>query len=169
MDQVHATAPYWFPVLPTMLFVFGVLGLLAWNRWLSHKETMRLAELGGGSRETLGLRERWRARHGVLWAVRVLAIGVALAVALVIADNWDTYLGRRVIGGKEMLLLTGAAVFLLLVGAVTLIAYGIWSRRDVAVLALGLLGDENKVAPGAGEEAKEETEVGRDAGGERSE
>jgi len=209
MDLFHPTPTYVLAaVLPIILLAFAVFGWLAWSRWLWHKETMRLAELGGNSREALGLRERWRARHGMLWAVRVLALGVGLVVVAVFADKWQTFvvergeedtaavavdveraggeegedalardrrapLRRRVVRWglepDEMLVLIGAAVCLLLVGAVTLIAYGIWSRRDVEVLALGLLGDERKVVPGAGEEAKEETEVGRDAGGERSE
>jgi hypothetical protein len=207
MDQVHATMPYWFPVLPTMLLAFGVLAWLAWNRWLSHKETMRAAELGGNSRAALGLRERWRTRHGVLWAVRVLALGVGLAVVGVFADKWEHFevvragedttavavdaerasreeaedtarreyaplerrVVRRVLEPGEMMLLIGAAVCLLLVGAVTLIAYAIWSRRDAGVLALGLLGDETKVAPDAGEEAEEQSGAGGDAEGERSE
>ena len=147
----------------------AVFGWLAWSRWLSHKETMRLAELGGGSRETLRLRERWRARHGVLWAVKVLAVGVALVVMGVYADKLETLLGRRVLGLEQMLLLIGAAVCLLLVGGVTLIAYVIWARGDVGVLALGLLGEEKKVAPDAGEEADEEREARRESEGERSE
>jgi len=261
MDHVQPTMPYWFPVLPTMLLAFGVLAWLAWNRWLSHKETMRAAELGGNSRAALGLREQWRARHGVLWAARVLALGVALVIVGVFADKWETtevvgagedtaavavdaeragageggepadsadtargvegglegdgggleevmeeavgyyrdrgaeqtgssagigvegedaetrlahaYSERRVKRGvlepQEMMLLIGAAVCLLLVGAVTLIAYAIWSRRDAGVLALGLLGEERKIAPDAGEEAEEQSAVGGDAEGERSE
>ena len=89
MDQFYPTAPYWFPVLPTMLLAFGVLAWLAWNRWLLHKETMRLAELGGGSRAALGLRERWRTRHGLLWGVRVLGLGLALGVIGVLEAEWQ--------------------------------------------------------------------------------
>ena len=114
----------------------------------------------------LGLKERWRVRHGVLWAVRVLALGAALGVVGTYADKLETLLDRRVLEAEHMLLLVGAAVCLLLVGAVTLIAYLVWSRRDVEVLALGLLGDETKVVPDAGEE---ESEAGREAEGERSE
>jgi hypothetical protein len=208
MNQFYPTAPYWFAVLPTILLAFGVLGWLAWSRWLSHRETMRAAELGGNSRVALALRERWRARHGVLWAVRVLALGVGLVVVAVFADKWETFVVeggeedtaavavdverasgeegdnarrrheyapaerrvvRRVPEAEQMLLLIGAAISLLLVGAVTLIAYAIWSRRDVEVLALGLLGDKTKVAPDAGEEGEGQSETRGDAGGERSE
>ena len=166
MDQVQPTMPYWFRVLPTMLFVFGVLGLLAWNRWLSYKEAMKAAELGGNSRVALGLRERWRVRHGVLWAVRVLALGAALGVVGMYADKLETLLGRRVLEAEHMLLLVGAVVCLVLIGAVTLIAYVVWSRRDVEVLALGLLGDERKIAPEAGGDDEEQSGAGEETEGE---
>ena len=174
MSQFHPTGWDWDAIGMTVgaiFLVLAVFGWLVWNRWLSHKETMKLTEAGGDSRAALQLRERWRTRWGILWAVRVLALGLAAAAALHFAESWEPRfgLGRRMIGPELALLLAAAAAFLLTIGAVTLVAYAIWSRRDVGVLALGLLGEEKKVVPDAGEEGEEQSEAGREAEGERSE
>jgi hypothetical protein len=189
--------------------VLAVLGWLVWTRWLSHREMMLLTEGGQDARAALGLRERWRVRHGVLWAVRVLALGVALVIVAWLASDYkvpevvsrggdtavvavdgeelggeegeDAEAGRehpllkreervvrhvQVLGPEPMLLLIGAAAFLLLFGTVTLIAYVVWSRRDVEVLALGLLGDDKKIAPDAGEDGEEPSGAGEETEGE---
>jgi hypothetical protein len=160
-------------VVAIIFVAFAVFGWLAWSRWLSHKETMRLTELGGGAHELLRSRERWRLRHGLLWAIRLLVLGLVIGVfgvlglrALAMVGARGGHSGTQVAMAGPLLLI---ALAFIVVGAVTLVAYAIWSRRDEDVLSLGLLGDEKKTRPAAGEEAEEEPEAGRESEGERSE
>lgn len=159
-----------------VVLVLAVFGLLAWSRWLSHKETMRLAELGGDAHALLQSRERWRVRHGILWAVRVLLVGLAIGIfglvglsalaTVAVGARGGDPMGRHLVFAAPLLLLALAFV---VVGAATLIAYALWARRDAGVLRAGLREGEGKAGPEAGEEAEEQSEVGREAEGERRE
>lgn len=151
MMQFHGTPTHWDAIVGMIFVVLAVFGWLAWNRYLHHKEMMKLTEAGGESRELLRLRDRWQTRHGVLWAVKMVALGVALAV---IANKCETVAGRRLIGPPEMVLLLGAGVFLFVMGTITLTAYAIWSRRDAGLLE------------GEGKEISETTRDIRQEGGE---
>jgi len=134
MNQLHVTASHWDAIVAIIFVVSAVFGWLAWNRYLYHKELMRLPDAGRDSREALRMKERWRMRQGLLSGAKLLALGVAIAVAMVIAGNRPTYVGRAVAGPGEMLLLISAAVFLVVIGLATIVAYAMWSRQDMDVL-----------------------------------
>jgi hypothetical protein len=72
--------------LPLALFVLVplVVAWVIWSRYLYHKETMKLAEMGGNARDALELRERWRVRWGLLVGAGVISIGVVIAGVLVL-------------------------------------------------------------------------------------
>jgi len=134
MSQFAPTFIDWDAIAMAVGIIFvvvAVFGWLAWNRYLYHKELMKLPDAGRDSREALRMKERWRMRQGLLSGAKLLALGVALAV---IANKCETVAGRRLIGPPEMVLLLGAGVFLFVMGTITLTAYAIWSRRDAGLL-----------------------------------
>jgi len=66
----------------------------------------------------------------MLYAIRLLALGLAIAVALKYADGLDALRDSPVIGPGDAVLLIGVMVFLFGIGTTMLVAYAVWSRRD---------------------------------------
>jgi hypothetical protein len=115
-----------------------VLGWLIWSRYLYHKETMKLADMGLDREAhwpSLEIRERWRLRWGMLAGAAIAAAGLAGGIGLLvymgIARPRPGFLSTTA-GGLEPEVLTVLlllCVFLMIVGAVTLVAHSSWGRQ----------------------------------------
>jgi len=112
------------PFLAVVVLFLGVFALAAWSRHLYHKEMMRLAERHGDLKSGLEVMELWRSRRGILWGIRVSAVGAALIGAAVFS-------GRTHFPPDSVVGLAFVGTLLLVIGGATLVAYAIWSRKGV--------------------------------------
>ena len=114
-----------------LVLTLAVLGWLAWNRYLHHKETMALLAKGADWRPTLEARDRWRIRWGILVGALIMAYGVASALGATILWPW-------VRGPEPRSDWIWVGVLHPLIGAIIVVAHAIWGirgRRKAAVSA----------------------------------
>ncbi len=107
----------------------AVFSLLAWNRYLRHKETMLMLE-----RQSNGLlqsRQRQFFWTGVDMGVVLMALGAALGAGVAAAN------ATGVMSPSLSPLLIGLAVFLFALGAGILLTHALWSRQDRRPAARG--------------------------------
>lgn len=123
------------------LLVFGVIlaafAVVAFSRHLQHREALKLLELGGATEgaaeEVVRLTERWRVRTGILRSVKIMLAGV---LVLFLAKAMSPLVPWRGEGSIEIEYFLGFfGVFVIAIGLASLIAYAIWSRKDMAALA----------------------------------
>jgi len=112
-----------FSIAAIIFISVGVLALVAWSRYLYHKEMMRLAEGHGDLKSGLEVMEVWRTRRGILWGIRVSAVGAALIGAAV-------FWGRTHFPPDAVVGLAFVGTLLLVIGGATLVAYAVWSRKS---------------------------------------
>lgn len=103
-------------VWPTLLTVW-----LVYSRRLHHAETMRLLDQGLDLHDLLEVRERWRIRWGLLIGAGMLSLGSVLTPFVS-----PSHLMR---GDVRAILFFSSSVFLVAMGLIILVAYGIWGSR----------------------------------------
>jgi hypothetical protein len=109
-----------------------VLGLLAWGRYLHHKETMKSLEVGGDaprhleslSHARMEAQERRRLRSGMMAGVVVTALGLGVLSNLLLRP--------QMMDPDTRALVVGLVVFLLITGVANFVAHVVWSRDQVA-------------------------------------
>jgi hypothetical protein len=126
-------------VLSLMLLV----ALLAWVRYLHHKETMKTLESGGDASQRLEslsqarmeARERWRLRSGIMAGILVTAVGIGVLFDVLLRLPGASP-GNRQMNPETQALMVGLAVFLLITGAANFVAHAIWSQRSAATAGM---------------------------------
>jgi hypothetical protein len=124
-------------VIPALiLLALIVIPLVVVTRYFHHRETMKILEVGGDTRQALQLRERWRVRSGILLGALMAVIGVASLAGVVIYTQLlaITLAGMPkprtgILDVPSMTAVVAAAVFLILIGVTTLVAHTIWSLK----------------------------------------
>lgn len=118
------------------LVVVVVAVIVGLSRLLQHRETLKMLELGGDTETVLRQRELWRNRAGLIHGVKLLVIGVAFIGMTQVSSTWLAMTTPKREVPTEWL--TAPPAFLLVglifsaVGAVTVVAYAIWSRNQDA-------------------------------------
>lgn len=100
-----------------------VLALIAWTRYLQHKETLRMLERGAELRKMFQTSQTQRLRKGVLLAVGLLATGAGLGAGLAILRE------ERLLAPEVAAPFVGLAVFFFALGAGTLLLHILWMRQ----------------------------------------
>jgi len=124
-------------VIPALiLLALIVIPLVVVTRYFHHRETMKILEVGGDTRQALQVRERWRVRSGILLGALMAVIGVASLAGVVIYTQLlaITLAGAPkprtgILDVPSMTVVVAAAVFLILIGVTTLVAHTIWSLK----------------------------------------
>ncbi len=112
-----------------VLFLMLLFALLAWVRYLHHRETMKTLESGGDASQRLEslsqarmeARERRRLRSGMMAGVIVTALGLGVLSAVLFRPQMMAH--------ETQALVVGLVVFLLITGAANFVAHAIWSQR----------------------------------------
>jgi len=107
----------------SILMIVAIFGLLVWNRYLHHKETLQMLEHGGESQQVLDARERSRHRTGVISGVVLLTLGFGIAHGVNTAEQ------AAAIEAGTAATLGGLSLFLILLGVVTLGLHAVWGRQ----------------------------------------
>jgi hypothetical protein len=107
-----------------------VVAVVAWARYLQHKETLRMLERGLESRDVLELSNTMRLRKGLILGIGLLALGAGLGAGLSLATD------AGVIQPAAAAALTGLAVFLFALGSGTVFLHILWMRQ-ASVVARG--------------------------------
>jgi hypothetical protein len=97
-----------------------VLALIAWTRYLQHKETLRMLERGAELRKMFQTSQTQQLRKGVLLAVGLLAMGAGLGAGLAILRE------ERLLTPEVAAPFVGLAVFFFALGAGTLLLHILW-------------------------------------------
>jgi hypothetical protein len=116
-----------------------VVGLLAWVRYLHHKETMKTLDAGGDgprrleslSQARMEAQERERLRFGMMLGVLVTALGIGVLSNVLLRLPGTSPQYQPMDPGTQASMV-GLAVFLLIAGLANSIAHLIWSRRHAA-------------------------------------
>jgi hypothetical protein len=122
-------------ILLIVVLAVAMLAVVAFSRYLQHRETLRILELGGDAETALRLRERWRNRAGLLHGAKLLVVGVVLVVVGGASSQWLAMVMPKSevptlrLATPPLLIFLG--FFLAAVGVVYLVTYAIWSRRPV--------------------------------------
>jgi hypothetical protein len=111
---------------PVLALAF-VIALVAWIRYLHHKETMRTLELGGDARAGLELGERWRARSGMVAGAVMMVLGILVSIQYLLMS-----LNRVHLSSPEDQAIQLAANATAVLGFVVLVAYALWSGQQTA-------------------------------------
>jgi len=115
-----------------VLSLMLVVALLAWVRYLHHKETMRTLESGGDaprrleslSQARMEAQERRRLRSGMMAGVVVTALGLGVLS--------NVLLRPQMMDPDTRALVVGLVVFLLITGVANFVAHVVWSRDQAA-------------------------------------
>ena len=100
-----------------------VFGLVAWTRYLQHKETLRMLERGVESRDVLEFNKSNRLRRGLLSGIALVALGAGLGAGLSLADE------TAVVEPAAAAALIGLSVFLFALGIGTVFLHLLWMRQ----------------------------------------
>ncbi len=102
--------------------IIFAIAALAFSRYLAFMETVQLHRQGGDPSVYLQARERWQHRWGKLHGLRIMVVGFVLLL-------WSL-VSRRPFGdlGSDLVLVFG--LLLLLLGAVTTLAYVRWGGEE---------------------------------------
>ncbi len=106
-----------------------VVAVVAWTRYLQHKETLRMLERGVESRDVLELSKTMRLRKGLILGIGLLALGAGLGAGLSLAMD------AEVVRPAAAAALTGLAVFLFALGTGTVFLHILWMRQASLVAA----------------------------------
>lgn len=100
-----------------------VFALVAWTRYLQHKETLQMLERGVELRKMFQSSQSQRLRKGLLVAVALLAMGAGLGAGLAIVRE------ERLLTPEVAAPFVGLAVFFFALGAGTLLLHILWMRQ----------------------------------------
>jgi hypothetical protein len=129
--------------LAVVLVVMFVVALVAWMRYLHHKETMKTLESGGDAvgrlesakQARMEEEERWRVRNGMMTGVVIAALGLATLGASLSLGSCSTSTSQvSELDYATLSLVLGVGAFLLLVGLASFVANLIWSRQHAALV-----------------------------------
>ena len=110
----------------------AVVAIVAFSRYLQHREMMKLLEVSGDAPTALRMRERWRKRAGLLNGMKLFVIGIMFIVMTQVSSTWLAMMAPKREVPTEWL--TTSPAFLLVglifsaVGAIYVVAYAIWGR-----------------------------------------
>jgi hypothetical protein len=106
---------------------FGVLllvfALVAWTRYLQHKETLRMLESGPEAHDLIEFSRSMRLRRGLILGIALLALGAGLGAGLSAADE------AGVVDPAAAAALLGLSVFLFALGCGTVLLHILWMRQ----------------------------------------
>jgi hypothetical protein len=128
-DSVFGALGFWILLL--------VIVLVAWTRYLQHKETIETLKRQAEPDRVVWDRQIVRLRKGLLLAVGLLAMGAGLGAGLAVV------MGEGLLTPEVTAPFVGLAVFFFALGAGTLLLHILWMRQA-------------SVAPAAEDEQPEE-------------
>jgi hypothetical protein len=109
--------------LLTAIAALAALLLIAWTRYLQHKETLRMLERGAESRDVVEFTRSTQLRRGLLSGIVLLALGAGLGAGLALANE------GAVVEPAAAAALTGLAVFLFALGTGIVFLHILWMRQ----------------------------------------
>jgi hypothetical protein len=114
-DSVFGALGFWVLLL--------VLALVAWTRYLQHKETIETLKRQAEPNHVVRDRQILRLRKGLLLAVGLLAMGAGLGAGLGIVRE------EKLLTPEVAAPFVGLAVFFFALGAGTLLLHLLWMRQ----------------------------------------
>jgi len=132
--------PAWFVVLPFVILPL-MLALVAWARYLQHKETLRMLESGPQARDLIEFTRSTRLRRGLALGIGLLALGAGLGAGLSAADE------AGVVGPAAAAALIGLSVFLFALGCGTVLLHVLWMRQARVAAPRGKDGPQSPSEP----------------------
>lgn len=100
-----------------------VFALIAWTRYLQHKETLRMLDSGPEAHDLLEFMRSTRLRRGLILGIALLALGAGLGAGMAAADE------AAVIGPAPAAAFMGLSVFLFALGCGTVVLHILWMRQ----------------------------------------
>lgn len=100
-----------------------VFGLVAWARYLQHKETLRMLDSGPEAHDVLEFTKSMRLRKGLILGIGLLALGAGLGAGMSAADE------AGVVDPAIAAALLGLSVFLFALGFGTVLLHIVWMRQ----------------------------------------
>ena len=100
-----------------------VFALVAYSRYLRHKETLRMLESGPEAHDLLEFMTSTRLRRGLVSGIALLALGAGLGAGLSAAEE------AGVVDPAGAAALIGLSVFLFALGCGTVVLHILWMRQ----------------------------------------
>ena len=116
-----STFENWGPAGFVLLLL--VFALVAWVRYLQHKETLRMLDSGPEAHDLIELMKSTRLRRGLILGIALLALGAGLGAGMSAASD------ARVVGPAPVAAFLGLSVFLFALGCGTVLLHILWMRQ----------------------------------------